>query len=376
MNQELVLRDINDSNFRTMYINNIISNLNLEELSSKELYYILLYGKENNYLNLFLIKNNDLIINKCLTNFNLYDCLSLLSLRDYFSCTKKCNELLKTTINNVFSPKALIFLKKLDKEINQNKYLSENLYEYIIDKLANEDTVSSSKILIDLCHFIDFREYLKVHYPTVEFIIRKNIESYPFARGRNMVLGGSIIGKLVKCNHEHIIDNWLDILNHINETEDKSITMVGAASTCLVFKVGNHVLKIGENRHNRKIFINHRIIASGHRKYHHDKDGNPLFYTETMRFAKVGDVTPSERDELVNDLREQGLIWHDSKLENCGVLFDDDKNIPNMKVDYEEVVGNIDNPYKKLEFNKRPRRIVVIDNDLIDRDPKSMWTMK
>lgn len=376
MNKDLIKCDINDDYFKTIYINNLMENFNLYNLTSIDLYNILLLGKNNNNLNLYLIRNKKDIINKCLIDFNLYDCLSILALRNYDSCTKRCNEILIGTINKIFGPKATIFLKKLDIEINNNKIIPENIYEYIIEKLSNENTVSSSKILIDLCHFNDFKEYLKKHYPTVEFIIKKNIESYPFARGREMVLGGSIIGKLIKCDHEHIIDNWFDILNHINENEDKTITMIGAASTCLVFKVGDHVLKIGENRHTRKIFINHRIIASGHRKFHHDENGYPLFYTETMRYAKVGDVTESERDELVNDLREQGLIWHDDKLENCGVLLDDDENIPNMKVDYEEIAGNIDNPYKRLEFNKRKRRVVVIDNDLIDRDPKSMWTMK
>jgi len=129
------------------------------------------------------------------------------------------------------------------------------------------------------------------------------------------------------------------------------------------------VIKLGEERNNRKVYINHRILASFIRKLEKDSNDNNLFYVEVMKYALTGDVTPEERDELLKDLRDQGLIWDDYKLENCGVLVDGDENYYDREIDYSEYAGHIDNPERRLEFNKRKRRVVVIDNDHISFNP-------
>lgn len=145
--------------------------------------------------------------------------------------------------------------------------------------------------------------------------------------------------------------------------------MIGGGCTNLVYKIGDEVIKLGETRHNRTIYINHRILASSYRKLELNEKGEELFYVEIMNYAIVGDTTPEERDELRHDLYNQGLIWYDDKIENCGLLVDGDENICTLPVDYIEVAGRIDNPYDREQFMQRERKVVVIDNDLIKLNP-------
>ena len=63
------------------------------------------------------------------------------------------------------------------------------------------------------------------------------------------------------------------------------------------------------------------------------------------------------------------MIWEDDKLENCGLLSDNDENICPLPVDYIEIAGCINNPYPSEQFMKRERKVVVIDNDYIHYNP-------
>lgn len=288
---------------------------------------------------------------------------------------EKCQAIIEKILNNVNDDKTRLFIKNIFiKSSKDNKFTSNEIADIIINELNKKETIESSNILINLYSFNDFKKEIKKRFPTASYIIEKNIEAYPTAKERQQILGESIIGKLVRDNNENIIKYHFDYLKKEEELNDRDIKIIGAGSCCIVFKCGSKVLKIGEDRHNRKIFINHRILASQNRRLYYDKEGNPLFYIETMKFAKVGDVTKEERDELVEDLRAQGLIWEDTKLENCGVLMPDDDNEWNFEGNYdEEIAGIADFPAYKEEFQKRKRRVVVIDNDYIRRNPKFLW---
>ncbi len=378
---ELISVNTENKSYQNIIVENAVNAFNvdiktLNEISSRELYNILLIGRDNPHLYIFLMKYHDLIIIRCLRNFDLYDYFVIMFLVDFQFCKEKCSKIFKNTTLKVFSPKTLLFLKKISKTMLKEYFLEKSMYDLIIEKLNEERTDDASRILIDLNYFVDFKTYLKKTHPTAEFIIEKNQEAYPYAKGRDMLLGGSIIAKLIRSNHWYIIEKWISILQNVNLSPDKSVKIIGMGSTAVVFKIGDEVLKIGETRYTRKIYQNHRILSSTHRKLYHNDKGEELFYIETMKFAHVGDVSIEERDELVSDLRSQGLIWHDTKLENCGVLVDGDENLINLKVDYEEVAGIINNPVKKLEFKNRNRKVIVIDNDLIEIDPRIYHTMK
>lgn len=343
-------------------------------LTSEEMFFIINSGYNQN-INDLLERDFNEIIKKVMLNFNLCDLLTIFSLIQFNINKGNCMDLLKKSVFEVFDKNTIFFIKNIYSELKEKRIFEFNEINRIIyERLDKKTSIESTKILIDLYHLEDFKERLKKDYPTVEYIIKKNIEAEPFAQKRELVLGKSIIGKLVKDNNADIIKKEFKILQNLTNANDEEIKIIGAGSCSIVFQVGNYVLKIGEKRNNRKIFINHRILASKNRKLHLDRHGNESFYTETMRFAEVGTVTPEERDELVSDLRRQGIIWDDTKLENCGVLMPDDSNEWAFEGDYdEEIAGVIDNPVYKEQFSKRKRRIVVIDNDNMKRDPKSFW---
>ena len=126
--------------------------------------------------------------------------------------------------------------------------------------------------------------------------------------------------------------------------------MIGGGGSSLLYKIGNDVLKIGETRNSRKIYINHRILASQIRKLLYDNNDNPLFYIEQMKCVRTDGITQKDVDELRQDLYEQGLIWDDAKIANCGILDPDDENICTLPVDYIEVAGKIDNPTRRSDL--------------------------
>lgn len=146
----------------------------------------------------------------------------------------------------------------------------------------------------------------------------------------------------------------------------ENIEMIGCGGSSMVFKIGNKVLKIGENRSNRKIFINHRILVSEFRKLIENSANEPQFYVEIMHFIKTGDITKEELEELKMDLYRQGIIWNDAKTSNCGVLPDGYDNEYQGEIDYEEIAGNINVPTRKLQFQTRKRRVVALDSDDMD----------
>jgi nickel-dependent lactate racemase len=161
------------------------------------------------------------------------------------------------------------------------------------------------------------------------------------------------------------VAKYLRDLLQEKQISTRNIRMVGGGGSCLVFKINDMVIKLGEERNDRRVYINHRILASLVRKLEQDKEGNDLFYVEIMKYAITGDVTKEERDELRKDLYDMGLVWTDDKLANCGVLMDDDDNYYDREIDYSEFAGHVDCPIKREEFAKRKRRVVVIDNDHI-----------
>lgn len=343
-------------------------------LTSEELFFMISLAQKFEAKSL-IKRDFNLIIDKIILNYNLCDLLTIYSLIELDINKDYCNKLLHNTVYEVFDTKTLFFIKIMHKKVTSgNKFRFNDINELIYQELNNKSSIDAAKILIDLFYFQDFKDKLKNDYPTAYYVIRKNIEVEPLGKNRNIALGKSIIGKLIIDDNESIVANEFNKLKSLENPKEDDIKLIGVGSCSIVFKIGNYVLKIGEHRNVRRIYINHRILASKNRKLHLDRNGNALFYTETMRFAVVGNVTEEERDELVDDLRKQGLIWDDTKLENCGVLMPDDNNEWNFEGNFdEEIAGIIDNPVNKEEFNKRKRKVIVIDNDNMRRDPKSYW---
>ncbi len=357
--------------------NNILHNWEnnsefIEELSSEELFQIIITFINDEEIAELINKNFMKIINRCSMDYDMINYFTILILK--FSKNKKyqeiCNIMIDTTVRNVFSNATLIFLMKHFKRIQVEKqYNKEEIYTTMLNELSEMDTKKSSIILFDLFIFPDFKLMLEKRHRTIATLIECYQLWGPDVVSSTMFNGSSIIGKLLQGENEKIAAKYLRDMLEEKQISTRNIQMIGGGSNSLVYKIKDSVIKFGETRNNRRIYIYHRILASQIRKLELSTTGEELFYVETMRNAIVGNVTEEERDELKKDLYNHGLIWEDAKLENCGLLPDGYDNNCDLPVDYVEVAGRIEAPHDREEFMKRQRKVVVIDNDFIRLNP-------
>ena len=338
----------------------------IESLTSENLYRLVMYFANDDEIKSLITKHVDKILYRCTVDYDMYNCFTIIGMKVTKIEAQKAEDYLSKTIKKVFCQDSIIYLLKLMNYMKKNGIVSkEALFELIINDLKAMPTNKSSKILFDLYIFPDFKLLLNTHYRITATLI----EAYQLYDSEiissHIINGSTIIGKLIDKKNEAIVAKYLRDLLQEKQISTRNIKMVGGGGSCLVFKINDMVIKLGEERNDKKIFINHRILASFLRKLELDANGDELFYVEIMKYALTGDVTPAERDELKRDLYDQGLIWDDDKLANCGVLVEGDDNYYDRPIDYSVFQAHIDNPVRREEFNQRRRRVVVIDNDHI-----------
>ena len=342
----------------------------INSLSTEKLFEIILKFSNSPKDKEFIERNFETIIARCSFDYDIYNYFTILCMKFNNIESEKCNQILNNTVDKVFSKESRWFLLKYYKVIKQKGFIErKQLFHLMFDELKKLDTNRLTIILFDLFIFPDFKLALEENHRIIATLIDVYQLYNPNIIGSQIFKGSSIIGILLKEDKEDIIRNYLKTLLKDRQISVKNIHMIGGGGSNIVFRIDNLVLKLGESRHDRRVYINHRILASLWRKLETDENGKELFYVEIMKYVKTGDITPEERDELKNDLNEQGLIWEDDKLENCGLLSDNDENICPLPVDYIEIAGCINNPYRREQFTKRERKVVVIDNDCIRYNP-------
>ena len=355
---------------------NIIESLNqnpkaINLLDSFDIYQIVLLSQHNKNFKKFLIANKNIILDKICRNYHFFDGLSILILMrdDYYNGDAK--KIYNESMKKIFNPKTLLFMNHINNEnLDTHCYNKQQILSHVFSELSQFDSLKASIILYNLNEFNDFRIELKNRFRIVEILLSAYQKFDTEVMANNSYKGSTILGCLLKDDNQYLVQDYIDDL--ISDSINGKVECIGAGSTCLVFKIGNKVLKLGETRNSRKIYVNHRILASQVRKLL-TKGEEELFYVEVMKYLKNIKVTQEECDELQEDLLRQGLIWEDAKIENCGLLNDGDENISYLPVDYEEVVGEVDNPVAREEFMKRKRKVIVLDNDNIRPDPKLNW---
>lgn len=336
----------------------------IDALNSEELFQIIIAFSKDNEMRPLIEKNAEKILSRCTTDYDMFNCFTIICMKVFKINAEKAEKFLDEEIKETFGKDSFSYLLKLIRIMQKEGVKSKDvLFKMIIEDLNKMPTDKSSKILFDLYLFPDFNLLLKTHYRIVATIIEAYQLYDPEILSSQIINGSTIIGKLLKGKNEMIVAKYLRDLLQEKQISTRNIKMVGGGGSCLVFRINDMVIKLGEVRNDRKIFINHRILASFLRKLEIDENGEELFWVEVMKYAIAGDVTPAERDELKQDLYDQGLIWDDDKLANCGVLVDGDENYYDRPIDYTEIAAHINNPVRREEFMKRKRRVVVIDND-------------
>lgn len=352
------------SETRENYIIRTIKNCDyVNDITETEmLKFILKQYKECN--NDFLIEYKENLIRLCSLNYEIEDFVSFMILQKVPELSDCIKNLFTQTYKKFFENKTQMFLYKISKDVINGEVKPEKIFDRVLESLEKENTDRSSEIVYNLCVFNGFRKKLMKKYPFTTTIIT----SFMRFDKEMKYQGGTIIGKLLQDGNEKLVVPYVNDLLKNKRLNASNIVMIGGGGSNLVFKINGKVLKLGETRNNKYIFINHRILESKVRKLFTDEKDNDLFFLEIMNYAPTGDVTREEADELQEDLLRQGLYWYDTKLENCGVLQDDDTN-DSYFVDSDkalELSTKIDNPYDRDQFSKRKRRVVLIDNDYVD----------
>lgn len=346
------------------------SDVFLKTLTSEELFQLVEVFAKDPEIRPVIEQNSINIINRCTTDFDMFNYFTLLSLKFNNINREYCNKQLNETVNMIFSQNSRIFLMKVLKKMRDSgNFTKESVFDNVLEMLKKYNTTDSSIILFDLYIFPDFKLMLNNKHRVISTLIEGYQLYDPDVISSQIFNGSTIIGKLLIGDNEEKVAGHLRELLEEKQISTRNVQMVGGGGASLVYKVKNLVIKLGETRNDRKIYINHRILASLKRKLETNEFGEEQFYVEVMKFVRTGDVTKEERNELKKDLHDQGLIWTDDKLINCGILDDDDENICPLPVDYIEVAAKIDNPYRREEFMKRKRKVVVIDNDHITYNP-------
>lgn len=342
----------------------------IDALTSEEIFQLVVTFHNDEELRPIIIKHSKEILNRCSLDYDMFNCFTIMSMKINNINKQEADECLNKTIKKAFCKDSIIYLIGHMRRMSLKGVIAkEELFNSIIEELKKMPTNKSSKILFDLYLFPDFNLFLNTHHRVAATLVEAYQLYEPDVISSDIFNGSTIISKLLTTENELIVAKYLRELLQEKQISTRNIKMIGAGGSCLVFKINDLVIKLGEERNDRKIYINHRILASKVRKLEKNANGEDLFYIEVMKYALTGDVTKEERDELKRDLYFQGLIWTDDKLANCGVLVDGDDNYYDREIDYSEYAGHINNPVLREEFNKRKRRVVVIDNDHISYNP-------
>lgn len=338
----------------------------IESITSEELFQIILTFAKDDDLRPSIDKHADKIFQRCTTDYDMFNCFTIICMKVFKINKENADMFIEQNLKKIFSPETFTYILKYINLMKKQGVISKDeLFKTIVADLNKMPTDKSSKILFDLYILPDFKLWLTSSHRIVATLIEAYQLYDPEMLSCQVTNGSTIIGKLLRGKNELIAAKYLRELLQEKQISTRNIKMVGGGGSCLVFRINDMVIKLGEDRNDKKIFINHRILASFLRKLELDESGEELFWVEIMKYAHTGDVTEEERDELRKDLYDQGLIWDDDKLANCGVLVDGDENYYDRPIDYSVIAAHIDNPVRREEFAKRKRRVVVIDNDHI-----------
>ena len=348
--------------------------LYIDILASDHLYNVISLTKGNKEEQKIISDNINSFLNKIITNFGLIDCLSLLRLIELNISKEMCLKTYNLSIKKIFDKKTIMFLYKINKCTYDNYiYETNKIFDLIIQELIKLENEEISTILFNFILTSDFKYYMKEEYPIVEKLLSLYQKNTIEENTNNLYNGSNILGCLLKKDNQLLAYEYIRLLLDKYDLKLDDIEYIGGGGSNLVYKIGDSVIKLGETRSDRKIYVNHRILASQVRKLLKSKNGRDLFYVEIMKYIGTEGITKNDLIELKEDLLRQGLIWDDAKIANCGILPDGYDNKSTLDLDYIEVAGIIDNPLDREEFMKRKRKVVVLDNDNIRRDPKSTW---
>ena len=182
----------------------------------------------------------------------------------------------------------------------------------------------------------------------------------------------NIVRKLTGKKGNNLDNNLVQALTMIfeeiaqNEMADVSdVEYIGKGDHSNVYKLGNKVIKLGERRLTNKIPYHRRILQPLLRRKIKNKD----LYIEISEYVE-SDISITDEDAylIYKELRNDGIIWLDAKMENLGRLKKD--NVIHLKEPLyvkKESVGYIEETIKEEEPLHKGD-LVIIDTDYLYKE--------
>jgi hypothetical protein len=253
------------------------------------------------------------------------------------------------------------YIHKIYEKIRIKSY---TIYEYIEDLIKSNEIDYICDNMEEIVDFSDIRLLIKLD------LLKKlkEVNSNKFNE-----IQYSIICKIIGIKPQLLDSNTLRgltiIVNEVAQNENVDISKleyIGKGSLADVYKLGNKVIKFGENRLTDKIPYHKRILQPlvRRRVYHGYKD----LYVEIAEYIKTdNEITDEDAYAIYKELREDGIIWLDAKRENLGRLEKDNIAHFNEQICVKnETVGYIPETIKKEEPLHKGD-LVILDTDLLFR---------
>ena len=237
-------------------------------------------------------------------------------------------------------------------EKTHNASLIMNNIDYFL--INNHKLLEFKKILVSFDYKLKYNEEINDYIDTNPDLIIREIAIF------NDTISVDVIEKekytsFLKQLIEEILQN--EKLNY------HDIEYLDSGYYSKVYKIGDKVLKIGNERKKFNIPFNKRFLKPLYRQNISSLDGKKtLFCIEITEYVDTNDITDDDVYQVYKELREQGLVWTDCKRSNLGRLRKDNKiyfdGITSVSKNSTGYLDDNDEILKKGE-------LVIIDNDYI-----------
>ena len=237
-------------------------------------------------------------------------------------------------------------------EKTHNASLIMNNIDYFL--INNHKLLEFKKILVSFDYKLKYNEEINDYIDTNPDLIIREIAIF------NDTISVDVIEKekytsFLKQLIEEILQN--EKLNY------HDIEYLDSGYYSKVYKIGDKVLKIGNERKKFNIPFNKRFLKPLYRQNISSLDGKKtLFCIEITECVDTNDITDDDVYKVYKELRDEGLIWTDCKRSNLGRLKKDNKiyfdGITSVSKNSTGYLDDNDEILKKGE-------LVIIDNDYI-----------
>lgn len=270
---------------------------------------------ENNF-NLILQRTNDThtlsLIKLLLSNKNTIDIVNA-----------NIDEVLRKIFSNFLN------LKEIYKELDKSRLLENNIDFIIQNNPPIEQFFIITKLLKGKTKQINnkINNALKLRkIELAQFMLKERIDYKKELMKDYSVTLSIIIDELLESEGVDYID----------------ITKIGGGSYSDVYKIGNKVLKVGENRGTYNI-PNHRRILQPLTRTNFIDEKNNLVIACIEISDRVKTIPKREQDKeklyaMYKELRDAGIIWTDVRFDNIGKLVA--SNIPTLDGQQIDVAPN------------------------------------